>query len=67
MVKNPPANAEDTRNVGMIPGLEKSPGGGNNNAWKIQWAESGGYEVLQGRKEPDTTERTHTLNAKIIS
>ena len=51
----------------MIPGLEKSSGGGNNNAWKIQWAESGGYKVLQGRKEPDTTERAHTLNAKIIS
>ena len=29
MVKNPPANAEDT---GSIPGLERSPGGGNGNA-----------------------------------
>ena len=25
MVKNPPANAEDTRNVGLIPGFRKMP------------------------------------------
>ena len=31
MVKNPPANAGDTRDVGSIPGLERSPGGGNGN------------------------------------
>ena len=28
MVKNPHANAED---VGLIPGLERFPGGGNGN------------------------------------
>ena len=26
MVKDPPANAEDERNVGLIPGLGRSPG-----------------------------------------
>ena len=26
MVKNPPANAGDKRDVGLIPGLERSPG-----------------------------------------
>ena len=31
MVKNPPANAGDVRNVGSIPGLGRSPGGGNGN------------------------------------
>ena len=31
MVKNPPANAGDIRNVGLIPGLGRSPGGGNGN------------------------------------
>ena len=31
MVKNPPANAGDMRNVGSIPGLEKFPGGGHGN------------------------------------
>ena len=29
MVKNPPANAGDTRDVGLIPGSGRSPGGGN--------------------------------------
>ena len=31
MVKNPPANAGDTRNAGSVPGLGKSPGVGNGN------------------------------------
>ena len=31
VVKNPPANAGDIRDVGLIPGLGKSPGGGNGN------------------------------------
>ena len=31
VVKNLPANAEDTRDVGSIPGLRRSPGEGNGN------------------------------------
>ena len=31
VVKNPPANAGDTRDMGLIPGLERSPGVGNGN------------------------------------
>ena len=31
MVKNLPANAGDARDVGLIPGLGRSPGGGNGN------------------------------------
>ena len=31
MVKNPPARAGDTRDVGLIPGLERSPGEENGN------------------------------------
>ena len=31
VVKNPPANAGDTREVGSIPGLGRSPRGGNSN------------------------------------
>ena len=30
-VKNPPANAEDVRDAGLIPGSGKSPGGGHGN------------------------------------
>ena len=31
MVKNLPANAGDSGDVGLIPGLGRSPGGGNGN------------------------------------
>ena len=31
MVKNPRANAGDAEDVGSIPGLRRSPGGGNGN------------------------------------
>ena len=31
VVKNPPANAGDTGDAGLIPGLERSPGVGNGN------------------------------------
>ena len=31
MVKNPPANAGDIRDVGLSPGLGRSPGGGHGN------------------------------------
>ena len=40
MVKNLPANAGDTGDMGLIPGSGRSPGGGNGNplqflAWEI--------------------------------
>ena len=31
VVKNPPANAGDVRNLGLIPGRGRSPGGGHSN------------------------------------
>ena len=31
LVKIPPANAGDTGDAGLIPGLRRSPGGGNGN------------------------------------
>ena len=31
MVKNPPTNAGDIRDMGSIPGLGRSPGGGHAN------------------------------------
>ena len=43
VVKNLPANARD---VGLIPGSRRSPGGGNGNplhfAWEIPWTEEPG-------------------------
>ena len=31
VVKNLPANARDVKDAGLIPGLERSPGGGHGN------------------------------------
>ena len=31
VIKNPPANAGDIRDVGSIPGSGRSPGGGHDN------------------------------------
>ena len=47
VVKNPPANAGDTRDVGSIPGSGRSPREGNGNPlqysfWEIPWAEEPG-------------------------
>ena len=40
MVKNPPANAEDIRDVGLIPGLGRSPGGGHGNPLQYSYLEN---------------------------
>ena len=31
VIKNPPTSAGDIRNLGLIPGLGRSPGGGHDN------------------------------------
>ena len=38
VVKNPPANAGDVREEGWIPGLGRSPEGGNGNPLQYSWA-----------------------------
>ena len=40
VVKNLPANARDTRDVDLIPGLRRSPGGGNDNPLQYSWLEN---------------------------
>ena len=40
MVKNLPANAGDIRDVGSIPGLERSPGGGYGNPFQYSCQEN---------------------------
>ena len=49
VMKNPPANAGDTRNAGLIPGWGRSPGERNGNPvffsildWEILWTEEPG-------------------------
>ena len=48
MVKNPPANAGDVRDMSLIPGSGRSSGGGQGNllsilAWRIPWTEEPGW------------------------
>ena len=47
MVKNPPANAGDIRDMGSVPGLGRSPGEGMAThssilVWRIPWTEEPG-------------------------
>jgi len=68
VVKNLPANAEDVRNMGSIPGLGRSPGGGNGNP--LQYACLGNPTDIEAwqatvggiTKELDSTERLHNRN-----
>ena len=62
MVKNPPADAGEVRDAGLIPGLGRSPGGGHGNPVFLP-GESHGQKSLVGyspwgHKELDTTEVT---------
>ena len=40
VVKNLPANAGDTRDMGLIPGSGRSPGGGNGNPFEYSCLEN---------------------------
>ena len=63
VVKNPPANVGDIRDSGSIPGLGRSPGGGNGNPLQYSCLENPHGQRSQvgqspwGFKELDTTER----------
>ena len=40
VVKNPPASAGATGDVGLIPGLGRSPGGGKGTPLQYSWLEN---------------------------
>ena len=40
LVKNPPANAGEARDMGLIPGLGRSPRGGNGNPFQYSCLEN---------------------------
>ena len=47
MVKNPPTNADDERDTGLIPKLGRSPGGGNINPLQYSWVSlRGDFQAL---------------------
>ena len=66
MVKNTPANAGDSGDAGLIPGMGRSPGGGNGNPLQYSCLENPhGQRSLEGcspcgHKESDTTDRLST-------
>ena len=56
MVKNPPANTGAAGDIGSIPGLGRSPGGGHSNplnilAWTVPWTEEpGGLQFMGSQR-----------------
>ena len=64
MVKNPLANAGDTRDMGSISGLGRSPGGGRSNPLQFSCLENPmdrgtWWDMIHGgHKELDMTEAT---------
>ena len=65
VAKNLPANAGDLRDLGLVPGLERSPGGGHGNhssihAWRIPWTEEPGR---LGSKASQSRTRLKRLSA----
>ena len=62
VVKNPPANTGDARDVSFIPGLGRSPGGGNVNPLQYSYLENsidrGAWgTTVHGAAESDMTEQ----------
>ena len=62
MVKIPPANAKDIRDMGLIPGLGRSPGGGHSNPLKYSCLKNPmdkgtWWATVHGVTESDTTEQ----------
>ena len=65
MLKNPPANAGDAGDSGLIPGSGRSPGRGNVNPFQYSCLENpidrgAWWATVRGVKESDTTEHPHT-------
>ena len=56
MVNNPPENAGAAGDIGSIPGLGRSPGGGHSNplnilAWTVPWTEEpGGLQFMGSQR-----------------
>ena len=74
MVKNPPANASDVRDRGLIPGSERSPGAGHGNPLQYCCLENPkGQRSLvcyspQGQKELVMTEATeHKCKVQMLT
>ena len=63
MVKNLPANSRDIRDVGSIPGSERSPGGGHGNPLQYSclgnlMGRGSGRATVHRDADPDMAEAT---------
>ena len=69
MIKNPPANAGDTRDSGLIPGLGRFPGVGNDNPLQYfcleNFMEPGGLQSVGVTQESTCTYACMSLHACI--
>ena len=66
MVKNPPANAGDTRDTGSIPGSGRSPGAGHGNPLQYSCLENpmdrgAWWATVHGLTESDTLKATRVF------
>ena len=66
VVKNPPPNTGDTRDMGSIHGLRRFPGAGNDNQLQCSCLENptdrgDSWATVHGVTELDTTERLTLL------
>ena len=75
VVKNPPANAGDIRNQGLIPGSERALGGGHGNplqysCLRIPWTEeAGGLQSIGSqrvRHDCSDLARMHAMGSTIF-
>ena len=69
MIKNLPANAEDTGHAGSIPGSGGAPGGGNGNPLQYPCLgnpmDRGAWQAtVPSHKESDTTKQLNSLKAR---
>ena len=58
-VKNSSANAEDLRDVGSVPGLGRSPGGGNDNPLQYSCLENSMHREARGLQSMDLQRVRH--------
>ena len=75
MIKSLPANVEDVRDTGLIPGLGRSPRVGNGNPLQYSCLENptdrgAWWATVHGGHKESETEHTHThihINVVILS
>ena len=69
VVKNPPANARDAREVGSIPGLGRRPGEGNGNplhysCWEKSMGRGTWWAIVHEVTKSQTQRSTHTQQSR---